>query len=947
MHDTTNNNNCNTRPHSYSQAPSSHSYSQPQPQSLLPPHQLHPQPHRPLSSSSFSTTPVEVLAGKKHPSTPPPPPLPLRSSRRPNSAIAHGIRLFDNSPSSEGSITPNSHSPGLTHNAANHCQQQSSVQTNASFHQHHQRQQGHDSGIPHKKSQVLDDIDREASNVCELMEDRLYFMWTAINPISTRRTTYLTVDSYLQYTAFFSDFGPFDIADVFRFCCLMKERLELAKSQRKVLCLHTKPDDIKRANAAFALCCYMMLLHDLTPEEAYAPVEYIHPSITSFRDAGCGPVTYTLSILDCLRGLRKGLDRGLLRLDKFNVKEYEHYERVSNGDFNWITPFFIAFAGPKDKMKREALLRHEAARIAAGMNTPSEGGSDETDSSSKCSYSSSSSSSNKSSAEASRSSTPLSTQSSNGSEVSTGTPLHSGGLSSSGSGESQQDHEVSQMECPLSISMKASSIDINSSSTPPQQLQDDDSSTDIAQRIKSKKQRTRLSKSYRSVLSYFSTHNVQCIIRLNDKTYDKTHFTARGIEHIDMIYPDGTCPPWYIVERFFEVCERVAMDQGGVVAVHCMAGLGRTGTLIGAYLMRHFDMTARETIAFLRLMRPGSVVGPQQNWLAENEWRIRKRDYQHPQADGQSMRSLQEEQQKEIQERLLKMQQSHGLALESAKSSTTETPAGSAILTTGIKYEQVFSRANSEGLESTWSEIADEVEGGSLTVLDDDEEDEDEAETSGFEDMTTSEEESMEESSMAEDTDEENRIEWNRSSLSSSPQRPSPLRAQHSRRTSIGSVESLTSAFERDSVADDYGEPVDGDVDMVDATATAATVAMKPAEEPLSSMKEHIGNMDYVIPGQPRKQDLASLRYHHQHQHQHQHHKRQVSGSSANSHELSDATLRTCYEYHDHDHQQSPAASSPQRQRQPQPRKGLVWARIAVTIRVITVRDLLESWKER
>lgn len=58
-------------------------------------------------------------------------------------------------------------------------------------------------------------------------------MWTAINPISTRRTTYLTIDSYLQYTAFFSDFGPFDMADVFRFCCLMKERLEV-KTKRSL-----------------------------------------------------------------------------------------------------------------------------------------------------------------------------------------------------------------------------------------------------------------------------------------------------------------------------------------------------------------------------------------------------------------------------------------------------------------------------------------------------------------------------------------------------------------------------------------------------------------------------------------------------------------------------------------------------------------------------------------
>ncbi|KAH7053587.1 dual specificity protein phosphatase [Linnemannia elongata] len=792
MHDSNDSNNANTnnartRPHSYS----SHSHSHLHPLSQTPRH-LHPQPQRPLSTSSLSTTPVVVLAGKKHPSTPPPPPLPLRSSRRPNSVIAHGIRLFDNSPSPSTSLAssiPMPHTTGLTHGATNNPQPSGNTQT--SFHQHHnQKQQGHSDRISRKKSQVLDDIDREASNVCEFIEDQLYFMWTAINPISTRRTTYLTIDSYLQYTAFFSDFGPFDMADVFRFCCLMKERLELARSQKKVLCLHTKPDDTKRANAAFALCCYMMLLHDMTPEEAYAPVEYIHPSITSFRDAGCGPVTYTLSILDCLRGLRKGLDRGLLRLDKFNVKEYEHYERVSNGDFNWITPFFIAFAGPKDKMKREELLRHEAIRAAAG--------------------------------------------------------------------------------------------------------------------------RTRLNKSFRSVLSYFSTHNVQCIIRLNDKTYDKAHFTARGIEHVDMIYPDGTCPPWYIVERFFDVCERVAMCQGGVVAVHCMAGLGRTGTLIGAYLMRHFDMTARETIAFLRLMRPGSVVGPQQNWLAENEWRIRKRDYQHPQSqqlyNGQSVQSVQEERQKEIHGRLLKIQQSHGLTPESTKSSTTVTPAGSTIHTPGTNYEQVFSRANSEGLESTWSEVADEVEGGSLTVLEDDDEEEDEAETSGFEDMTTTEDESMEESNMTEDTDEDEEggeygLDWDRTYHPSSLLRPSPLRAQHSRQVSIGSLDSLMSTFERDSVTNDNQDVCDGDVDMGGANTAGAAVTVTPKDEHPSLLKEHIGNTDYVIPGQPRKQDLSSLRHHHHHHEQHHHHSRQASGSSASSQVLSDATThRTHSVQHEHHH---------------------------------------------
>lgn len=48
-----------------------------------------------------------------------------------------------------------------------------------------------------------------------------------------------------------------------------------------------------------------------------------------------------------------------------------------------------------------------------------------------------------------------------------------------------------------------------------------------------------------------------------------------------------------------------------------LAGLGRTGTLIGCYLMKHYKFTAAETIAWLRICRPGSIIGPQQNYLEE------------------------------------------------------------------------------------------------------------------------------------------------------------------------------------------------------------------------------------------------------------------------------------------------------------------------------------------
>jgi hypothetical protein len=52
-------------------------------------------------------------------------------------------------------------------------------------------------------------------------------------------------------------------------------------------------------------------------------------------------------------------------------------------------------------------------------------------------------------------------------------------------------------------------------------------------------------------------------------------------------------------------------------------GLGRTGTLIALYMIKHFGFSTRESIAWLRIMRPGSVVGQQQNYLERMEKSLR------------------------------------------------------------------------------------------------------------------------------------------------------------------------------------------------------------------------------------------------------------------------------------------------------------------------------------
>lgn len=120
---------------------------------------------------------------------------------------------------------------------------------------------------------------------------------------------------------------------------------------------------------------------------------------------------------------------------------------------------------------------------------------------------------------------------------------------------------------------------------------------------------------FKNVLSHFKTRNIGLVVRLNSELYCPSYFTALGINHIDMIFEDGTCPPLPLVRKFIKLAHETINIKHKGIAVHCKAGLGRTGCLIGAYLIYRHGFTANEVIAFMRFMRPGMVVGPQQHWL--------------------------------------------------------------------------------------------------------------------------------------------------------------------------------------------------------------------------------------------------------------------------------------------------------------------------------------------
>jgi cell division cycle 14 len=77
-----------------------------------------------------------------------------------------------------------------------------------------------------------------------------------------------------------------------------------------------------------------------------------------------------MQLLDCLRGLEYAIKLGWFNYKTFNLAEYEHYEKIENGDLNWILPNkFVAFSSPSDKPVDKYGVRPIALRTVPSRPT--------------------------------------------------------------------------------------------------------------------------------------------------------------------------------------------------------------------------------------------------------------------------------------------------------------------------------------------------------------------------------------------------------------------------------------------------------------------------------------------------------------------------------------------------------------------------------------------------
>ncbi len=113
-----------------------------------------------------------------------------------------------------------------------------------------------------------------------------------------------------------------------------------------------------------------------------------------------------------------------------------------------------------------------------------------------------------------------------------------------------------------------------------------------------------------SDLDTLRREGIGAILSLTEDPLPTEILTHKQFEHLHLAVPDMSAPTPDQLCAALDFID-LARSQGRGVAVHCLMGQGRTGTILAAYLIRS-GVRVSDAIARLRAICPGALSSPPQ-----------------------------------------------------------------------------------------------------------------------------------------------------------------------------------------------------------------------------------------------------------------------------------------------------------------------------------------------
>lgn len=117
------------------------------------------------------------------------------------------------------------------------------------------------------------------------------------------------------------------------------------------------------------------------------------------------------------------------------------------------------------------------------------------------------------------------------------------------------------------------------------------------------------------------SQGVTDVVRTCEPTYSPERFESEGIRVHEMTFPDGAAPPEETIQRWTDLLRRRYRSKDpadlGVVAVHCLAGLGRAPVLAAVALIEMTRMDYMDAVEKIREVRRGAINVKQVAFLKE------------------------------------------------------------------------------------------------------------------------------------------------------------------------------------------------------------------------------------------------------------------------------------------------------------------------------------------